>query len=893
MEVQVGTELEAPNGRRYRLLAYLGGGKYSEVWRAHVVGEPERQVAVKIMASALNEKERRIFAREAERLLSLARAEEILGLRVSGHSLVPTIEAIADEFFVETLASGKPLDQILREEGRLPEPEALTIVEQLCRVFQALHEGLQRSYLDFQPRNVFWDYSVRRIMVVDWNLLSPTGEADVAGDLEAIARLFYRLVVGKGFSPGHLDEPSGWRTLTSGTRDILACALHPNPARRYPNAVAFREALAEQLNWWASESDSLLQEAAQRLEIAVQKRSEDLYRRAKHILDIAVCKGAEHPLVEQLRERAAAGLRCSHPSLRRGIVSLRTGDIGAAEAAFANGLKEAVSLPDRLLFLRWMEVARTAPRSNMDEVAQVVDALAAWTEAEWEGRPWIDGPAGPEPKWPEFLSKEWRAWQSLVQVRKRPPHSEDEASYRWAASNYREAFSIAQTLSYGKQLLRMWGDLEGQARNWEALADALRRKREQVEDLERTFRRNCEEGLRALREALRREPEREELTRLALSWAQQLFEGGQFSETKHFLSQIVLEAHPALLGRILFWRKEAEEALLWQRKLEEVKRAFRMLAATGVNSDRESTIQEKAEQQTKWQHVLQILWDVVGVVKDNPSLRHQSWSLFRQVFTSPVLPERLRPRLEEIGPNLAPDEKTWVSFRQEMERLKEIGPNLAPDERTWVSLRQKMERRRREQAIRAQIERHRRWAEDAAGLGLVSKFPDAIRQLGQALRLAEELGDQKLSKELKSFQQEYIRNYREINRRFQWSEELARKQDWSGLIRLLEQIKERFGISGWNRPGEIEEWLTEFRFREQAVFLQETSNRWEMAEPEERKELLRRMKVTLEEMRKLTPCLNKRARAQLNRFEERYRSCYYQLHPPLQTPGGSIAVEKD
>jgi hypothetical protein len=322
-----------------------------------------------------------------------------------------------------------------------------------------------------------------------------------------------------------------------------------------------------------------------------------------------------------------------------------------------------------------------------------------------------------------------------------------------------------------------------------------------------------------------------------------------------------------------------------------------MLAATGVNLDRESTLDEKADQETKWKRILQILWDVVGVVKDNPSLRHQSWSLFRQVFTSPVLPERLRPRLEEIGPKLAPDEKTWVLFRQEMERklrprLEEIGPKLAPDEKTWVSFRQEMERRGREQAIRAQIERHRRWAEEAASLGLVSRFPDAIRQLEQALRLAEELGDQKLSKELKSLQQEYIRNNREINQRFQWGKELARKQDWSGIIRLLEQIKERFGISGWNRPGEMEEWLTRFRFREQAAFLQETFNRWEIAGPEERKELLRRMEATLEEMQILAPRLNKQLKAQWKRFEELYRSCYYQLYPSLQAPGGSIAVEK-
>ena len=92
-----GMELQAPNGHRYRLLARLGGGRYSEVWKAAAVDQSGRLVAVKIMVPGLDEKARQLFVREAYTLLAIAQAEEALGLRLEGASLVPAVEAIADD----------------------------------------------------------------------------------------------------------------------------------------------------------------------------------------------------------------------------------------------------------------------------------------------------------------------------------------------------------------------------------------------------------------------------------------------------------------------------------------------------------------------------------------------------------------------------------------------------------------------------------------------------------------------------------------------------------------------------------------------------------------------------------------------------------------------------
>src|SRR5512147_216073 len=109
-----GAELVAsqPSGqaaRRFRLLARLGGGKYSTVWRAALVGESETpEVAVKVMARGLTDDERAAFMDEVLRLNSLASygrksglqgdQEEPLVPRVLGYSHTPV------PFFAMTLA---------------------------------------------------------------------------------------------------------------------------------------------------------------------------------------------------------------------------------------------------------------------------------------------------------------------------------------------------------------------------------------------------------------------------------------------------------------------------------------------------------------------------------------------------------------------------------------------------------------------------------------------------------------------------------------------------------------------------------------------------------------------------------------------------------------------
>src|SRR5690349_15506359 len=118
-------------GRRFRLLERLGGGKYSAVWRAELLGAQVAAlqvtasqvtaplVAVKVMAPGLSDGERTAFMDEVERLNGLASYGRRSGLQLEREELlVPQVLGYSHKpvaFFAMTLARGRPLDALLRE----------------------------------------------------------------------------------------------------------------------------------------------------------------------------------------------------------------------------------------------------------------------------------------------------------------------------------------------------------------------------------------------------------------------------------------------------------------------------------------------------------------------------------------------------------------------------------------------------------------------------------------------------------------------------------------------------------------------------------------------------------------------------------------------------------
>jgi hypothetical protein len=246
---------------RYQLEKLLGAGKYGQVWQAKPDKSASVSVALKVMQPGLTEADQRRFWFEVEILAQLRAAEEKAKFWTDDESRLPLISdtgaAGNDQpaFFVQPLAQGAPLDELLRAQGRLPEADALEIMSQVSRVFQLLHEATGRCYLDFQPKNIFWDDQTRRVVVIDWNLLSEIGSGQETVDLAALATLLYRSVMGLpaplAGSVRELAQPiERWAAVSRPTQRLLASALHPNPTNRFQTITALVAAIDEAHKVW-------------------------------------------------------------------------------------------------------------------------------------------------------------------------------------------------------------------------------------------------------------------------------------------------------------------------------------------------------------------------------------------------------------------------------------------------------------------------------------------------------------------------------------------------------------------------------------------------------------------------------------------------------------------
>lgn len=413
----IGIELIGSNGR-YLLLDYLGGGQTAGVYRARVLPTQRSErlpelVAVKLMAPDLDAKTRIRFLQEVDILTELQRAEtglrELWEIKEPGPSAVPTVwdeqRAGVAPFFVMTLAEGEPLDEILRRQRRLPEAQALNLARQIAEIFVALHEGLNRSYLDFQPRNFFWQAETERLMVIDWNLLSPKGQADVAGDLAQLAGLLRRMLTGgEAQTNGRAGsvETKEWGEISRGARNILRRALDPRPALRYGTADELRIALQRQFGFWQRYGDDLLVDAgalerqsSQASQAGEAGRARDLLEEAWVLFDMALRRGiSSNQVIQKVREglqgRLEAQARAMAP-LQTGRMLLDGRDYAKALEMFSDALAEARQPGQRLAAQRWLALGEAARRDYIgygavrDKLGPLLQSFeeTAWAENDW------------------------------------------------------------------------------------------------------------------------------------------------------------------------------------------------------------------------------------------------------------------------------------------------------------------------------------------------------------------------------------------------------------------------------------------------------------------------------------------------------------------------------
>jgi hypothetical protein len=248
--------------KEYVVVKEGDGGKYSEVKIAKTT--EGKTVAIKIARSDLDGGEKKDFVEEIDTLKSLEHYQEIHGFFEGSHCLTPTVieqgvNANGLQYFVMNAAEGNPLDEIMRDnvDGYVntPEVDVAKIAEQFSRVLIALHDGLHKSYYDYQPKNIYWDNESQRITVIDWNLLAPKVlydgtfvDVDPNQDIYNFGKSLCR-ILGKKYirDEATIPEIVAGASISNEMKGILWKAVNPDKTKRYRSATEMRNDLLRYL----------------------------------------------------------------------------------------------------------------------------------------------------------------------------------------------------------------------------------------------------------------------------------------------------------------------------------------------------------------------------------------------------------------------------------------------------------------------------------------------------------------------------------------------------------------------------------------------------------------------------------------------------------------------
>lgn len=259
-------------GQRYRLVDRIGAGGMASIYRARDL-TLERDVAVKMLHAHLAD-EPPVLARfrtEAQHAAALAHPHVVSVFDQGGDD---------QPFIVMEYVDGPSLRELLRDRGRVSPPEALALLDPVCRALHRAH-SLSMVHRDIKPENVLItgdgvvkvaDFGIARAMegsnhtqtgalVGSVHYLAPElvddQRASAASDQYAVGVLLFELLTGRKALPAespvavalrHAREPvpapSRFASDVPAELDEVvarACALDPED--RYADLAALLSAL--------------------------------------------------------------------------------------------------------------------------------------------------------------------------------------------------------------------------------------------------------------------------------------------------------------------------------------------------------------------------------------------------------------------------------------------------------------------------------------------------------------------------------------------------------------------------------------------------------------------------------------------------------------------------
>src|SRR6516162_3834564 len=256
----------------YRLIEPLGSGGFGEVWKCEAPGGILK--AIKFVYGNLNSVD--VDAARAEQ--ELQALERIKEVRYPFVLSLDRIEKVDGELVIVMELADKSLHDLYVECQSaglvgVPRDDLVRYMRDAAEGLDYMNEKHNLQHLDVKPRNLFLQGD--RVKVADFGLVKHlerssgsglmgavtplyappetfTGKISGRSDQYSLAIVYHELLTGtrpfngknvRALAQQHMQEEPDVRALPEAERPVVLRALAKDPARRYPNCLAFVRAL--------------------------------------------------------------------------------------------------------------------------------------------------------------------------------------------------------------------------------------------------------------------------------------------------------------------------------------------------------------------------------------------------------------------------------------------------------------------------------------------------------------------------------------------------------------------------------------------------------------------------------------------------------------------------